>query len=187
MKKIYLMRHGETLFNLMDINQGQCDSPLTEKGIAQAEAARSWFEDHGIRFREVYCSPLLRACDTAELITDLPLHRNKGLKEIYLGFREASPNSGNPAFPYGDYFVKYGGEDLNAFIDRAVRTITEIAEHAEEDPILIVAHGTVMRCFLSAIDPDHRDPGIPGNCAIAELEYEDGRFRLEQLTVPGRS
>ena len=33
MKKIYLMRHGETLFNTMDVNQGQCDSPLTENGI----------------------------------------------------------------------------------------------------------------------------------------------------------
>lgn len=38
MKQIYLMRHGETLFNKMDINQGQCDSPLTEAGIAQAIA-----------------------------------------------------------------------------------------------------------------------------------------------------
>ena len=33
---IYLMRHGETLFNLMNVNQGQCDSPLTQKGINQA-------------------------------------------------------------------------------------------------------------------------------------------------------
>lgn len=129
---------------------------------------------------------MLRACDTAELITDLPLHHNKGLKEIYLGFCEASPNSENPAFPYGDYFVKYGGEGLNAFIDRVVITITGIVEHAEHDPVLIVAHGTVMRCFLTAIDPDHKDPGVPGNCAIAELKYEEGRFELEQLVVPGK-
>lgn len=187
MKKIYLMRHGETLFNLMDINQGQCDSPLTEKGIAQAEAAKNWFQNHGIHFREVYCSPLLRACDTAELITDLPLHRSRELKEIYLGFREASPNSENPLFPYGDYFVKYGGEDLDSFAHRIVSAITEIADHAEEDPVLIVAHGTVMRCFLRAIDPDHRDPGVPGNCAIAELQYEDGRFELKQLAVPEKA
>lgn len=33
-KTIYLMRHGETLFNVMDVNQGQCDSPLTENGMA---------------------------------------------------------------------------------------------------------------------------------------------------------
>lgn len=33
-KTIYLMRHGETLFNVMDVNQGPCDSPLTENGMA---------------------------------------------------------------------------------------------------------------------------------------------------------
>lgn len=46
MKKIYLMRHGETLFNTMDVNQGQCDSPLTENGIRQAKAAKAWFDAH---------------------------------------------------------------------------------------------------------------------------------------------
>lgn len=48
MKTIYLMRHGETLFNVMDTNQGQCDSPLTENGIRQAQAAKAWFLQHGV-------------------------------------------------------------------------------------------------------------------------------------------
>ena len=43
MKKIYLMRHGETLFNLMDINQGQCDSPLTEKELLSQKQRRTGF------------------------------------------------------------------------------------------------------------------------------------------------
>ena len=47
MKTIFLMRHGETLFNVMDVNQGQCDSPLTENGINQALAAKS-----GLRIRK---------------------------------------------------------------------------------------------------------------------------------------
>ena len=45
MKTIFLMRHGETLFNVMDVNQGQCDSPLTENGINQALAAKEWFKN----------------------------------------------------------------------------------------------------------------------------------------------
>lgn len=48
MKTIYLMRHGETLFNTMDVNQGQCDSPLTENGIRQAQKAKAWFDGQGI-------------------------------------------------------------------------------------------------------------------------------------------
>ena len=41
MKTIYLMRHGEMLFNTMDVNQGQCDSPLTENGSSTAFSARA--------------------------------------------------------------------------------------------------------------------------------------------------
>ena len=69
MKKIYLMRHGETLFNTMDVNQGQCDSPLTENGIRQAKAAKAWFDAHNVHFDAVYSSTLERACDTAEIVS----------------------------------------------------------------------------------------------------------------------
>lgn len=43
-KKLYLMRHGETLFNVLKKVQGACDSPLTEKGIQQAKLARDFFQ-----------------------------------------------------------------------------------------------------------------------------------------------
>ncbi len=41
--KLYLMRHGETLFNTQKRVQGWCDSPLTENGIWQAEQAKQYF------------------------------------------------------------------------------------------------------------------------------------------------
>ena len=93
MKTIYLMRHGETLFNTMDVNQGQCDSPLTENGIRQAQAAKAWFDAQGVKFNAVYSSTAERACDTAEIVSGgMPYTRCKGLKEICLGTKEASPN-----------------------------------------------------------------------------------------------
>lgn len=42
MKDLYLMRHGETLFNQRRKIQGWCDSPLTEKGIEQAQKAENY-------------------------------------------------------------------------------------------------------------------------------------------------
>ena len=69
MNKIYLMRHGETLFNTMDVNQGQCDSPLTENGIRQAKAAKAWIDTHNVQFDTVYSSKSERASDTAELVS----------------------------------------------------------------------------------------------------------------------
>ena len=45
--KLYLMRHGETLFNTQKRVQGWCDSPLTENGICQAEQAKQYFAKKG--------------------------------------------------------------------------------------------------------------------------------------------
>ena len=56
MKTFYLMRHGQTRFNEQGRIQGACDSPLTDLGKEQAQAARSYFEEKGIRFDKVYSS-----------------------------------------------------------------------------------------------------------------------------------
>ena len=42
-KTFYLMRHGQTRFNVQGRIQGACDSPLTEEGIEQAKTARRYF------------------------------------------------------------------------------------------------------------------------------------------------
>ena len=44
MTRIYLLRHGQTLFNQKNLIQGSCDSKLTAKGIAQAKAV---YDDDG--------------------------------------------------------------------------------------------------------------------------------------------
>ena len=63
-KTLYLMRHGQTLFNLQHKIQGWCDSPLTELGIKQAKVAGKWFKDHDITFDHAYSSTSERCCDT---------------------------------------------------------------------------------------------------------------------------
>lgn len=45
MKHLYLMRHGQTLFNAQNKIQGWCDSPLTSKGIEQAKAAKKILDE----------------------------------------------------------------------------------------------------------------------------------------------
>ncbi len=181
MKTIFLMRHGQTLFNVMDVNQGQCDSPLTDKGIKQALAAKAWYQTHHIKFDSVYSSTAERACDTAELVTDMPYQRLKGLKEIFLGTKEATPNSENPKYPYGDYFVKYGGEDLEEFTDRIFRTMETIAEEHNGSVVLVVTHGMAIKRFLKAISYESEEKGFIGNCGIVQLAYTDHSFVVEQI------
>ncbi|MFR8400692.1 MAG: phosphoglycerate mutase family protein [Faecalibacterium prausnitzii] len=78
------MRHGETLFNTMDVNQGQCDSPLTENGIRQAKAAKAWFDAHNVHFDAVYSSTSERACrQRSSSQAGCPIPAAKTSKEIF--------------------------------------------------------------------------------------------------------
>lgn len=79
MKTLYLMRHGETMFNVQGKIQGWCDSPLTIYGKQQALKVKEYFENHSIVFDKAYCSTSERCSDTLELITDMPYVR---LKEV---------------------------------------------------------------------------------------------------------
>ena len=68
MKTLYLTRHGETLFNAQHRIQGWCDSPLTERGCAQARAMGALLRERGVR-PDTYCSSTAeRAADTLELM-----------------------------------------------------------------------------------------------------------------------
>lgn len=72
-KTLYLMRHGQTLFNQRKKIQGFCDAPLTDLGIKQAKIAGSYFKENNITFDQAYSSTSERASDTLELITDKKL------------------------------------------------------------------------------------------------------------------
>ena len=54
MRTIYLVRHGQTLFNVHHKIQGTCDSPLTELGRAQATAVRQYFLKKEIIFDSAF-------------------------------------------------------------------------------------------------------------------------------------
>lgn len=190
MKTVYLVRHGETLFNVMEKNQGQCDSPLTEKGIRQAQAAAAWFRARNISFGEVYCSTSERACDTAEIISGgMPYTRCKGLREIALGTKEASPTSENPTYPYGDFFIPYGGEGLDAVTARICRTMEEITRNSQKNPVLVVSHGVAIRRFLETLlSPEQCGRRVLGNCGIVCLSWQDDTFTVDRIVDPnGRS
>ena len=90
--KLYLMRHGETLFNIQKRVQGWCDSPLTENGICQAEQAKQYFAKKGISFDAVYSSTQERATDTAKIVApEYTVTHLKGIKEMNFGSFEAQP------------------------------------------------------------------------------------------------
>lgn len=182
-KTLYLMRHGETLFNQFHKIQGWCDSPLTAKGIAQAQAAAAYFKAQQIAFDQAFCSTSERASDTLEQITDLPYQRVKGLKEWHFGSFEGEHEYLNPALPYGDFFVPYGGESEMGLRERIAQALADIMANADGQTILAVSHGASCRQFMrywahtSDIDP--KEP--LKNCCILKFTYDSGTFQLLEV------
>ena len=183
-KTLYLMRHGQTLFNLRHKVQGWCDAPLTDFGIYQAKVAGQYFKDAGIIFDDAYSSTQERACDTLELVTDgkIPYKRVKGLKEWNFGTFEGESEDLNPPLPYGDFFVTYGGESQDQVRERMAVTILQLMQETDGQSVLIVSHGGAMANFARAWRKNWRldDLGHMTNCGILKFTFEDDQFYLEE-------
>ncbi|MFD1392910.1 histidine phosphatase family protein [Lacticaseibacillus jixianensis] len=183
-KKLYLMRHGETLFNVLGRIQGWCDSPLTARGVAQAQTARQWFAAHNVTLTEAHCSTAERASDTLELACDLPYTREKGLREHSFGRFEGQPEYLNPKLPYGDFFAPYGGETDAALIERVSQTVDRLMAAAPDGAqVLLVSHAGATASFLRSHTTSHKIWRLP-NCGIAIFDYDHGAYAFEQVADP---
>ena len=156
-KDLYLMRHGQTLFNVRRRIQGWCDSPLTELGKQQALKAKEYLKD--ISFDHYYSSTSERCCDTIELIIGNHYYKRlKGLKERNFGLFEGESEDLNPNFDdfgYDDLFPHYGGERKEDVQKRLKETLTDVMDKEDHQTVLALSHAGACRCFLSTvIDPE---------------------------------
>lgn len=191
MKRLFLMRHGQTLFNLQKRIQGACDSPLTALGKEQALAAKQYFEDRQLQFDAAFSSTQERASDTLELI--LPkgqiYMRLKGIKEWNFGEFEAQPEFLNPkrqpgAKSYGDYFVAYGGESADEVANRMKDTISNTLDSVDGENVIMVSHGGALWVFYLLLDLVKDPVPIMPNCGIYEYTYDKGQFDIFQIIDP---
>ena len=188
-KTLYLMRHGETLFNRLHKIQGACDSPLTERGIADAKQVGDYFRRAQITFDHAYCSTQERASDTLELVTDQPYERVKGIKEWGFGVFEGESEVLNPKpdpvrRSHGDFFLQYGGESDLQVQARVVKTLTEIMERPNHQQVLAVSHGGASFMFLRkwlSMDEIERRGIVLHNCAVLKYRYEAGQFQFDEV------
>lgn len=184
-KTLYLMRHGETMFNVQHKIQGWCDSPLTELGKQQAKKAGQWFQDHHIQFDHAYCSTSERCSDTLELVTDMPYVRTKGLKEHYYGELEGESERLNKHLTPKDcetFYLQYGGESSNTVRDRMLETLTNIMKKEDHQSVLVVSHSGACFNFLRGIqDPMEELKKGFGNCCIFIYEFDDQQFHLKEV------
>ena len=83
---LYIMRHGKTDWNARHKMQGHTDIPLNDEGREMAEKAAEEYKD--VHFDICFCSPLIRARETAEILLkgrNIPIITDDRLKEMSFG------------------------------------------------------------------------------------------------------
>ena len=196
MSRLYLLRHGQTQYNLQGRVQGHCDSPLTELGASQAHAAGAWLAAQGVSFERIFSSPLGRALATAEVAREelaaagLPapaVEPVDGLIERSYGPFEGGPASDVPAelWDPGETLVPYGGEGSAALRERIVATLTELMVSSRAQTVLAVSHGSATLQFKRAWEHAARCPQDVhlGNCCVLVYEFDPAArtFACEQI------
>lgn len=191
-KKIYIIRHGQTDFNLQNIVQGSgVDSSLNDRGRSQA---RAFFEMYkGIAFQKVYTSALKRTTETVQPFLDLgiPKEALAGLNEISWGNKE-----GYKITPEEDQYYHYmlkqwqlgnttlrieEGESPDDVVKRMKPAIDHIMAQPEE-LVLVCMHGRAIRillCILLNYPLKSMDMFEHENLCLYLLHYNDGLFTVE--------
>lgn len=179
MKKLYLVRHGETLFNHKYLIQGMCDSPLTEKGHMQAQQAGQIFNEKGISFDHAYCSMLHRIEETIQEITSMPYERRNELNERCYGTMEGESRKIAEAFTWQQRSKLYelcGGESEEHLKQRMISFLTSLMEKEDHNSVLCVSHGAAIGFFMHNIGQNIEITHLK-NCHILEFGY-DGQFHF---------
>ncbi|KIO13510.1 hypothetical protein M404DRAFT_12445 [Pisolithus tinctorius Marx 270] len=99
--RLYIVRHGETDWNITRRIQGQKDVPLNETGIAQAALVAQALKE--VPFVKAYTSDLQRASKTAEIILRyhpcVILEKDEALREVYMGELEGEFGGSSKSAP----------------------------------------------------------------------------------------
>lgn len=188
MKRLYLLRHGQTEFNVKKLVQGRCDSPLTVLGRQQAHAAAAWLKAHGVVPDKVVSSPLGRAMDTAQLVAcellgpDAAVEPCEGIIERSYGTFEEGPHDALPTDVWdpGEDLIPFGGEGSQALQERMVATLTNLMSAKDTETLLAVSHGSASRQFIKAAAPEGFElPTKLPNCAIMIFDFDEQKPQAE--------
>jgi len=160
----YLVRHGESVYNVEERVQGQADVSLSARGRQQAQALAAWSRTlpADAAIDEIWSSPLIRARETAEAIAAalaLPLRIEDRLAELHAGIFQGHLWADlEAAFPEevtqwrsGDvHFAIPGGESRADLAARGRAALEALAERPVRR-MIVVAHGGVLTAALGSL------------------------------------
>lgn len=193
--EIYIVRHGETVWNANNLLQGSVDIELNDNGRALAGETGENLED--VHFDKIYSSPLIRAYETACLLRghrNIPIIRDERLKELCFGINEGRnitellKDESNPFrhfFKQPDlYQAPEKGESLEHICERAAEFMKEVIEPQTEEleRIMIVAHGALNKAIMCHIKQHGTDKfwsgGLQKNCNVMIVKRENNNYQI---------
>lgn len=181
---LYVVRHGETQFNVEKRYAGQTDVPLNERGIQQAqELAKKLAEDY---FDVIVTSPLQRARTTAEQIRayhkDIPLIVMDEFREVCVGVYEGLTGA-EAQERYPDLWARKctrqaddaptGGETARQVDSRVAKGLGVLKEKYPDKRILLVCHGFVSRTInrqMKGLSFEEMHEFSLGNCEVVTYQ-----------------
>lgn len=191
--EVYIVRHGETVWNKKELLQGFSDIELTEYGRELARKLGDELKD--IEFDMVFSSPLIRAYETASLILgdkNVQIDRDDRLKEMCFGSYEGqsykvwqAPDSDyRYFFTEPDKFIAPSdGESIEDICNRTREFLLEKVEpnHDKYKRIMIVAHGALnkaLMCHIENNDIAHFwGDGLQKNCEATVFDFDGETWR----------
>ena len=207
--KLYLLRHGETVWNKQKKIQGQLNSPLTEEGIEKLKKTAETLERTD--FQGVYTSHMERTVETAGIILDknrknlekpVKIEKMRELNEIHFGIWQGKTYEEiKKEYPqeYDNYFNspdKYrarviGGEDLSEGLERFLGGMEKIVSFEKtrsgSGKILIITHGTVLELFINYVKNRRMDNlderKLIGNGEYKIFSYDKKVFLLVNCNI----
>lgn len=189
---LYILRHGETEFNLLGIVQGSgVDTELNGTGHEQARAFFDTYQD--IDFQLVVTSELQRTHQTVRqfIEKDIPWIRCADINEISWGDHEGLPGTPERTLLYNAMIREWQGGNLHASLPNG-ETAAELAGRVgrfiewiktrTEQHILIATHGRTMRCLitlLKGLEPGTMEQVPHANTGLYVVRYQQNAFVLE--------
>jgi broad specificity phosphatase PhoE len=198
---LYLIRHGQTEWNIKDQMQGSQNSPLTEQGILGAKITGQYLKD--IPFMQAYSSTQQRAMETRDYIVKennltIPTFELADLREMDFGIWEGKhvPLLKKTFPEFTTYLTDPAnfdasvnqGENYLDILTRMKQGLNTIVQSATQDTgnILVVSHGTVLRMLLCVLNGGdwrlHRDENyFPRmlNTSISLVNYKQSHEHPE--------
>ena len=159
--RLWLVRHGETEANVAGLYSGHAPTPLTERGIAQAQTLGTLLRN--VPVDNVLCSELERARHTTQLILgdrEVPVRNMPELNEMFFGDWEmrhhrdlAREDAENYAVWCNDWqnATPTNGEGFQAFSQRVERFIAQLADYKTSQNLLVVSHQGVLSVLIARL------------------------------------